>query len=529
MLYNLLIKNKFIIITLFVISFYSFKSYSLSDDEFTKINKYIEQEHVELAFKYLKKNHFSKSRESSNFLILIGKIYIFLEQPKNAVNFFEKVLFSFIENQDHALTGLAKVNYDLGNISRAEKYINKSIKINPNLIDTKILYAQLLADNNLYEEAIEIFNSLINLNPDNTYVKSMFIKTLIRINKIKYAEDILNNYKNENKVDALTLELFSDINWIKGNITEAINYRIEAKKKHLLLGNNIKANKIENWLTFNSSKDDNNFLEKIDNISKVKQKEENKILLQNENYNNEKKLNYNDDKIALLPKSNPQKIKIDNTKPVFTGSGIIINNGNEILTNKHVVENLNYIVVRNGLGELRKIIEIKVSPKNDLAILKLSTPYPQQYSLNVEDYYRSEPGSKIYVFGYPISSLIGNFHPSITEGIISNPVGFGGKIEEFQITAKINPGNSGGPIINRFGKIVGLVSGKIDKDKIIKQEGFIPEDINIGINSKTILTFLGLPEKKISDIMKQNQLLEYDIQNLYKLMRSSVVFIAAQR
>ena len=60
-------------------------------------------------------------------------------------------------------------------------------------------------------------------------------------------------------------------------------------------------------------------------------------------------------------------------------------------------------------------------------------------SINDEDYYRSEPGSNIFVLGYPISSLIGSFHPSITEGIISNPVGFEGKIEEFQITAKINP------------------------------------------------------------------------------------------
>ena len=35
---------------------------------------------------------------------------------------------------------------------------------------------------------------------------------LIRINKFKQAEDILSEIKNENKIDALTLELFSDIN-----------------------------------------------------------------------------------------------------------------------------------------------------------------------------------------------------------------------------------------------------------------------------------------------------------------------------
>ena len=234
-------------------------------------------------------------------------------------------------------------------------------------------------------------------------------------------------------------------------------------------------------------------------------------------------------KTAFRPKGKPQKIFIDNTKPVFTGSGIIINNGHEILTNKHVVENLNYIIVRNGLGEIREVVDVQVSTNHDLAILILSDPYPHEYSINDEDYYRSEPGSNIFVLGYPISSLIGSFHPSITEGIISNPVGFEGKIEEFQITAKINPGNSGGPIINKFGKIVGIVAGKIDKDKIMKKQGFIPEDINIAINSSTILSFLDLPQKKINNILNQTHKIEYDAQDLYKFMRSSIVFIVAQR
>ena len=348
---------------------------------------------------------------------------------------------------------------------------------------------------------------------------------LIRINKFKQAEDILSEIKNENKIDALTLELFSDINLIKGRIKDAINYRLEAKKEYLLTGNKIKANKIDEWLKFNTIKDDNYFLEEIDSISKTKPDDSNQNISQNNDFTYEIKQN----KTAFRPKEKPQKIYIDNTKPVFTGSGIIINNGYKILTNKHVVENLNYIIVRNGLGEIRDIVDVQVSTNHDLALLILSDPYPHEYSINNEDYYRSEPGSNIFVLGYPISSLIGSFHPSITEGIISNPVGFEGKIEEFQITAKINPGNSGGPIINKFGKIVGIVAGKIDKDKIIKKQCFIPEDINIAINSSTILSFLDLPQKKINNILNQTHKIEYDAQDLYKFMRSSVVFIAAQR
>ena len=95
----------------------------------------------------------------------------------------------------------------------------------------------------------------------------------------------------------------------------------------------------------------------------------------------------------------------------------------------------------------------------------LSDPYPHEYSINDEDYYRSEPGSNIFVLDIQYH-LIGSFHPSITEGIISNPVGFEGKIEEFQITAKINPGNSGGPIINKFGKLLESLQVKLTKTKL---------------------------------------------------------------
>ena len=52
---NKFLKLKIIFIISLVICCYSLKSFSLSNDEFYKINKFIEQENVELAFQYLKK------------------------------------------------------------------------------------------------------------------------------------------------------------------------------------------------------------------------------------------------------------------------------------------------------------------------------------------------------------------------------------------------------------------------------------------------------------------------------------------
>ena len=49
------------------------------------------------------------------------------------------------------------------------------------------------------------------------------------------------------------------------------------------------------------------------------------------------------------PLETPEDIPIDIEKQFVTGSGTILGNGNIILTNRHVVEDINYLVVRNKL------------------------------------------------------------------------------------------------------------------------------------------------------------------------------------
>ena len=66
---------------------------------------------------------------------------------------------------------------------------------------------------------------------------------------------------------------------------------------------------------------------------------------------------------------------IDEDLPVITGSGAIVNDGYWVLTNKHVVEDLEYAVVRNGLGEVRDAEEVFMAEEDDLAIIVLAEPF----------------------------------------------------------------------------------------------------------------------------------------------------------
>ena len=133
------------------------------------------------------------------------------------------------------------------------------------------------------------------------------------------------------------------------------------------------------------------------------------------------------------------------------------------------------------------------------------------------------PGEQIYVMGYPMSSILGRYNPSISQGIVSKTSGFGETSGEFQITAKINLGNSGGPIFNDKGEMVGISVGKLNKGEILKKDGYIPEDVNVGISGNVIANFINFSSQE-----KLTQREKYDATQIYKIMRPSVVFIVSQ-
>lgn len=143
------------------------------------------------------------------------------------------------------------------------------------------------------------------------------------------------------------------------------------------------------------------------------------------------------------------------------GSGVIVSTDGYIVTNNHVVDGADEIMV--SLAGDKKEYEAKLigkDEKSDLAIVKIDAK-----DLNAVTFYDSDNvkvGDIVFALGNPFG--VGE---TITQGIVSATGRSGVGIVEYedfiQTDASINPGNSGGALINSAGQLIGINSAIISK------------------------------------------------------------------
>jgi serine protease Do len=135
------------------------------------------------------------------------------------------------------------------------------------------------------------------------------------------------------------------------------------------------------------------------------------------------------------------------------GSGVIINSDGTVLTNNHVVDGANEIVVTLADKKEYKARVLGRDPKTDLAVIKMEGkgPFPAAALGNSES---TRVGEWVLAIGNPFG-----LSNTVTAGIISAKgriIGAGPYDDFIQTDAPINPGNSGGPLINMHGEVIGI-------------------------------------------------------------------------
>jgi S1-C subfamily serine protease len=153
----------------------------------------------------------------------------------------------------------------------------------------------------------------------------------------------------------------------------------------------------------------------------------------------------------------------DKDKPDATGSGVVIDDKGDILTNLHVIRSTDRWVVTYWDGTKSEARLINVQPENDLAVIRTKRVPDDLKPATLASTAGLNPGDTVVAVGFPFG--IG---PSVSSGVIAGlkrefvdperKDRAGSLTNLIQFDAAANPGNSGGPLVNRDGEVVGIVT-----------------------------------------------------------------------
>jgi serine protease Do len=164
------------------------------------------------------------------------------------------------------------------------------------------------------------------------------------------------------------------------------------------------------------------------------------------------------------------------------GSGFIIDKNGTILTNYHVVDGAQKIVVTLSDGKNYDAKVIGKDQKTDIAVIKIDAGENLPV-VTLGDSDHLEVGEWVMAIGNPFG-----LDHTVTSGIVSakgRQIGAGPYDNFIQTDASINPGNSGGPLVNLRGEVVGINTA------IFSQSGG-----NIGIG-------FAIPTNSIKELLPQ--------------------------
>ena len=166
------------------------------------------------------------------------------------------------------------------------------------------------------------------------------------------------------------------------------------------------------------------------------------------------------------------------------GTGLVLDEEGNILTNKHVIQHATEIIVAFSNGKVLKASKFREDPILDLAIIQTdghpTTPAPFGNSSELQI------GEDVIAIGHAFGFEGG---PTVSKGVVS---ALNRTLSDMtgliQTDAAINDGNSGGPLVNMQGKVIGI---NTFKERRADGIGFA---ININQAKKSVENLISLGE-----------------------------------
>jgi len=143
------------------------------------------------------------------------------------------------------------------------------------------------------------------------------------------------------------------------------------------------------------------------------------------------------------------------------GSGVVFDGKGHILTNYHVVDDAEQILVTLPNGRVLKGSVLGGDEETDVAIVKVEDGTLPAAELGDSD--RLRVGQPVLAIGNPLGLAGG---PTVTSGVVSSlrrslRRQYGDGLKVIQTDAAVNPGNSGGPLVDLQGRVVAITTATL--------------------------------------------------------------------
>lgn len=208
---------------------------------------------------------------------------------------------------------------------------------------------------------------------------------------------------------------------------------------------------------------------------------------------------------------------------VASGTGFVVAR-DRILTNHHVVEGCNRLLVRTADGRtLSATPPARIDATKDLALLAVpGDPGPPLA-------FRRDPvrrGEGVVTYGFPLAGILSS-GPTLTTGEISALAGLGDNQAQFQISAPVQPGNSGGPLLDRQGNIIGVVVSKLNAQRVAQRIGDIPQNVNFAVKGQEAADFMR--RAGLTPLQAESRGPEKSAAEVGEIAHRSTVFVRCER
>lgn len=470
----------------------------------------------------------------------LGRIYLGLGKPAKAADFFDHALATSLDSEAETYLGLAEAKLALGQLSQARSHAETVLKTDPDQVGAHLLLARVDQRLGRQADAVNRLENLAKQRPDSEEVAVVMARYMAQAKSPAAAAERLSLFLRRHPGSALASDALGLLYWETGRKADAVRTRTKAGELYFQGGQTGRAAAIAIWL------------ENVDPQHRYRPPSTPRLAPPPESTAREpeeppppaavppsvietravpappppapQSLSQFPQTRAFQTTATPDPLPFRPGTPILFGSGIVLEGGRMVLTNRHVIEGVHDTAIRNGTGHVRRAHVVKVSREDDLALLQLDAPFPEGDSMPISGIAEPSPGRAAIVMGFPLIMVLGDEQPALAEGIVSKMGGLSGDPSSFQMTTKLNKGNSGGPVFDRSGRLIGIAVSKLDTQDLKEHSGIVAEDVNFAIKASHVLRFLGKPAGTKAPAGG-----EMSLEDLYQSMLPRVVLIASEK